>query len=169
MTSIKPPTSIHCRFAVSADFESIMDLLRLLNEKEAATNSAHQDAFNEIQSSSYFKILVIENSPVESPEINNPETQNRASLLACLAINIIPNLTTNASPYALIENVIVRPEYQAMGLGKKLMRHAVEYCKSHSCYKIMLLAGVHDDAVLGFYRTCGFDQDAKKGFVYYLN
>jgi GNAT superfamily N-acetyltransferase len=64
------------------------------------------------------------------------------ALVATTYLNVIPNLTRSASPYAVIENVVVEESLRGTGLGKQIM------------------AATH-----AFYRACGFSAEAKTGYV----
>lgn len=56
-------------------------------------------------------------------------------------------------PVALIEDVVVNPDYQGMGLGRRLVDRCVEYARSRQAYKVVLSCS--DDNV-PFYERCGF-------------
>lgn len=85
-------------------------------------------------------------------------------LLATCNITIIKNLTRSARPYGLIENVVTHKEYRNKGLGKQVIKQAVEIARSKGCYKVMLLTGSKKEETLNFYRSCGFRDDIKTGF-----
>ncbi len=89
------------------------------------------------------------------------------ALLGSVYLNIIPNLTRGAKPYAVIENVITYNAYRRKGVGKALMLHAIESAKQAECYKIMLLTG-RDEEVQDFYSSCGFNKKGKQAFIYRL-
>ena len=75
---------------------------------------------------------------------------------------MLPNLTQNATPYALIENVACLPNQQRRGHGRRAMMAAIDSAWASHAYKIMLLTGQDTDAV-GFYQTLGFRADQKYG------
>lgn len=41
-------------------------------------------------------------------------------------------------PYAFIDDFIVAEAWRAKGIGKMLMRHAINYCHTKGCFKIIL-------------------------------
>lgn len=86
-------------------------------------------------------------------------------LVSTCALALIPNLTRNARPYGLIENVITHPDYRRRGLGTQVLRHAVDIAWEHHCYKVMLLTGRKDAVVWRFYEQAGFVRGEKTGFV----
>ncbi len=42
-------------------------------------------------------------------------------IVATTYLNVIPNLTRSASPYAVVENVVVDESRRGTGLGKEIM------------------------------------------------
>ena len=62
-------------------------------------------------------------------------------VVATTYLNVIPNLTRSASPYAVIENVIVEESLRGRGLGKEIMAATLQVAWDAGCYKAMLLTG----------------------------
>jgi ribosomal protein S18 acetylase RimI-like enzyme len=89
------------------------------------------------------------------------------TLVASCSLTLVPNLTRGARPYGLIENVITHVDYRKRGFGTKLLRHALGVAWEHDCYKVMLLTGHKDEAVLRFYERAGFLRGIKTGFIAY--
>jgi GNAT superfamily N-acetyltransferase len=84
--------------------------------------------------------------------------------VATCIITIIPNLTRNQRPYAIIENVVTHRDYRKLVLGKAIIDKAVEYATEENCYKVMLLSSSKRGEAHKFYKKIGFDADSKKGF-----
>lgn len=89
------------------------------------------------------------------------EADNQA-VVTCTLI-IIPNLTRGGAPYALIENVVTRPERRRQGYGKLVLDSATSRAWAHGCYKIMLSTGAAPPSTLAFYERAGFAQ-SRTGF-----
>lgn len=83
---------------------------------------------------------------------------------ACYLI-IIRNLTRNARPYALIENVVTHPDYRNKGYGTAILKKAVAVAQENNCYKVMLMTSRKEESTLRFYEKAGFDRGDKTGFV----
>ncbi len=83
---------------------------------------------------------------------------------SCVCV-VILNLTRNARPYALIENVVTHPDYRKRGLASACLDYAKQIAQRENCYKIMLLTGAKDDATLNFYRRAGFNSEEKTAFI----
>ena len=87
-----------------------------------------------------------------------------STAVASFLITIIPNLTRNQRPYAVIENVVTDKNYRRQGYGKSVMKKAVEYAEAQNCYKIMLMSSSARKESHKFYEKIGFDGNSKKGF-----
>jgi GNAT superfamily N-acetyltransferase len=135
-----------------ADFDGVLRLYRQLHPDDGPIvddQAAHQ-VFAEILSSPRLHLFVLERGGTVS---------------ATAYLNVIPNLTRSARPYAVIENVVVDETLRGTGVGKQLMAATLEAAWDAGCYKAMLLTGSKRARTLGFYRSCGFSPDAKTGFV----
>lgn len=91
------------------------------------------------------------------------ETDGR--LVSSCYLNVIPNMTRNLRPYAVIENMITDERHRKRGIGKAVLQHAMEIAWKRGCYKVMLLTGAKDEGTLRFYRSCGLRSDTKTAFI----
>ncbi len=102
--------------------------------------------------------------------LSNPDyyylvVEKGGDLVSTCNLTIIRNLTREARPYGLIENVVTHPDYRKMGYGTAVLKKAVEIAREHGCYKVMLLTSQKDDATLNFYENAGFSRGEKTGFI----
>ena len=86
-------------------------------------------------------------------------------LVATCSLAIIPNLTRGCRPYGVIENVVTLEAYRRRGLGRAVLRHALEVAWKRDCYKVMLLTSRLNEETFRFYESGGFDRHAKQAFV----
>jgi len=86
-------------------------------------------------------------------------------IVATCYLNLIPNLSRNASPYGIIENVVVDSALRNSGHGKAIMKHALDIAWQAGCYKVMLQTGSKRESTHNFYKACGFSADAKFAFL----
>ena len=87
----------------------------------------------------------------------------RDDLAASCTVIVIPNLTRGGMPYALIENVVTAPGHRNRGLGKAILKAALDRAWAAGCYKAMLMTGSKKPSTLAFYEAAGFEQ-SKTGF-----
>lgn len=86
---------------------------------------------------------------------------------SCVCV-IIPNLTHNQQPYALIENVITDTNYHKKGLATACLNYAKEIAMRENCYKMMLLTGSKKESTLNYYEQAGYNQNDKTAFIQWL-
>ncbi|MBL8027520.1 MAG: GNAT family N-acetyltransferase [Fibrobacteres bacterium] len=138
------------RIASENDLPALITLYSELNPSDDLSDSGKiESTLRIILNSSFFNLFVLEAN---------------GKLVSSCYLNIIPNLSRDCRPYAVIENVITLIEYRKHGFGKKVMQHAIDYAKAQGCYKVMLLTGRKDPSVHSFYQSLGFDGSSKTGY-----
>lgn len=86
---------------------------------------------------------------------------------SCVCV-IIPNLTHNQQPYALIENVITDEAYRGKGLATACLNYAREIARQENCYKMMLLTGSKEASTHHFYQRAGYNANDKTAYIQWL-
>ena len=109
------------------------------------------------------KIKALWNEILADPEQHYLVAEVDGKLVSSCVLVVIKNLTRNASPYALIENVVTHPDYRNRGIGTRLLKRAQKTAKERGCYKVMLLTGRTE--AIPFYQKSGFDGGSKTGFI----
>jgi GNAT superfamily N-acetyltransferase len=72
------------------------------------------------------------------------------------ALLIMENLAHRGAPSGLVEDVVVAVECQGRGIGKHMMRFAIERCRGSGCYKLALSSSLRRSAAHQFYESLGF-------------
>jgi len=140
--------------ARAANAGDLSELLRLYRQLQPADPELDQDAAN----AALDRIL-------RTPGMTLMVVDGVGRLAATAYLNVIPNLTRSASPYAVIENVVVDEPLRGTGIGKRLMAATVRVAWDAGCYKVMLLTGSQRASTHAFYRACGFDGDEKTAYI----
>ena len=123
------------REARSEDLPVVLGLLRQLNIDDPPVEpSVAQTVFDSILSTPGLTVFVLEED---------------SALVASTYLNIVPNLTRGASPYAVIENVVVDVARRGQGLGKAIVAATLEVAWEAGCYKAMLQTGSRRPATHG--------------------
>jgi GNAT superfamily N-acetyltransferase len=139
------------REAGPGDFEDVLRLYQQLQPEDPVLHDGSDAAaFAQILGSSGLHLFVLEVD---------------GAVVATTYLNVIPNLTRSASPYAVIENVVVEEARRGTGLGKQIMAGTLQAAWDAGCYKAMLLTGSSKPATHAFYRACGFASDVKTAYL----
>ncbi len=88
-------------------------------------------------------------------------------VVGTLVLLIVPNLSHRASPWVLLENLMVDEGFRGKGLGRMLIDHAISKARDARCYKIVLMSDTRREDAHRFYRHMGFEASAY-GFRMYL-
>lgn len=140
------------RLIKKQELRSLLDLYKHFNngDPELEDNKKLEDLWNFIYSNPNMYYIVAEKD---------------GKLVSSCTITIIQNLTRNMRPYGLIENVVTHSEHRNKGLGKKVLHKAIDIANDNGCYKVMLLTGSKKEETLNFYKSAGFRDDIKTGFI----
>ena len=144
-------SALHLRHATAADLEGLIALYAQLNPGDPAADRPRLAAILErIVDSEQLAIIVATQSD---------------QLVATCYLNVIPNLTRGGASYAVIENVVVDAALRGGGIGRQVVRRALEEAWRRGCYKVLLQTGSRDPRVHRFYAACGLSASDKTGFV----
>jgi len=142
------------REAVKEDLDELLNLYLFLHEKNIPENSEHLE-------NTWKTIIEDINHHIVVKEINGKIVSS------CVCV-IVPNLTRNIRPYALIENVVTNKEYRGKGYATECLNYAKEIAIKNDCYKMMLLTGTKNENTLAFYKSAGYNSDDKIAFIQWL-
>lgn len=128
---------------------SLMDELIITHspsaEHRARAAEDYAQVFTEIDRDPKLRLFVV-------------EVDGRVAGSAMLVI--VPNLSHRASPWAIIENVIVAADFRGRGLGRTLLTHGVRAARAAGCYKVMLTSNFVREQAHALYDTLGFQRHA---------
>ena len=136
------------RDATADDLPRIVELLAQLSPDEPREElgpplpEVYQRAFREMVADSGQRLLVAE-----------PDGR----IVGTVALVIIPNLTHQGRPYAIVENVVVDAAERSAGYGELLLRYAMEEARRAGCYKLSVTSNKRRKDAHRFYERLGFD------------
>ena len=142
------------REAVKEDLDELLNLYLFLHEKNIPENSDYLE-------NTWKTIIEDVNHHIVVNEINGKIVSS------CVCV-IVPNLTRNIRPYALIENVVTNEGYRGKGYATEGLNYAKEIAIKNNCYKMMLLTGTKNENTLAFYKSAGYNSDDKIAFIQWL-
>lgn len=90
---------------------------------------------------------------------------NNSEIIGTFALAVMDNLAHNGAPSGLIEDVVVKTEWQGKGIGKQMMNYAIEQCRNYKCYKVALSSNLKREKAHLFYEALGFE---KHGYSFLL-
>ena len=102
---------------------------------------------------------------LDDESLNIVVVEHEQELVSSCVLSVTKNLTRNARPFRVIENVITHEEYRQNGFGKLCLQEAIEIAERRDCYKIMLMTGSDKEWKRRCYQNCGFDIGGKTGFM----
>ena len=142
------------RKAAVRDIPRILELYEELTEKKQDISPAKaKQILRQINAISEGRLLVAEQDGM---------------VLGTLYIQVIPNLSHNGTPYAIIENVVVDKRFHKQGIGRLLIENALTFAREAGCYKVQLLSMKKRLDAHQFYSALGFE-DSALGFRLYFN
>ena len=83
-------------------------------------------------------------------------TEQSGAIVGTFALLIMDNLGHLGAPSGIVEDVVVAPGQQGNGVGKAMMRFAVDRCREKGCYKVMLSSNLKRERAHAFYEGIGF-------------
>ena len=137
------------------DLDEILELYLYLHEKRIPEDSEHlRKTWNNIINDENHHFIVCE--------------VDEKIVASCVCV-IIPNLTRNIRPYALVENVVTLGNYRKKGYATACLNYAKQIAQENHCYKMMLLTGSKEESTLSFYRNAGYNSSDKTAFIQWIN
>ena len=79
-----------------------------------------------------------------------------AAVVGTFALLIMDNLAHRGARSAVVEDVVVVAAHQGRGIGRQMMRFALERCREAGCYKMALSSNRRRAAAHRFYESLGF-------------
>ena len=136
------------------DLESLLQLYLHLHEKSVPEDTPERAALWKriLNDPSYHLIVAEEDGKIVS---------------SCVCV-IVPNLTHNLRPYALIENVVTDADYRGRGLATACLDFAKELAVKENCYKLMLMTGSKDPKTHDFYKHAGYSSQDKTAYAQWM-
>jgi GNAT superfamily N-acetyltransferase len=133
------------RHATSDDLPRLLELYRLLDvgaEPELGLAKARR-VFDALASVQGHDIYVAE---------------SEEGVVGTFALIFIDGLAHGARCFGLVEDVVVATDARGQGIGKAMMRFAMQRCAERRCYKLALSSHLRREEAHRFYEGLGFAQ-----------
>jgi GNAT superfamily N-acetyltransferase len=145
--------AVHVRPAVGDDLEAVLALLAQLHPSRPEVPSV-TDA-----GATWSRMLAYPDRTVFVAELHG-DVCGTADLL------LVANLTRDARPWSIVENVVVDEAVRGRGIGRVLMDVVVDAARAAGAYKVQLMSANGRESH-AFYEALGFEPRAQ-GFRKYL-
>lgn len=143
---------IKIREIIQDDLEELLKLYEQLDPNPFVQVDEHiLTMWNNILQNKDYHIIVAE------------DEENSKIVSTCTCV-IIPNLTHNQRPYAVVENVVTDQNFRGKGYATSCLDFAKEIAIKNNCYKLMLMTGSKKETTLNFYRNAGYTDKTKTAF-----
>ena len=149
----------HVRPAADKDIPRILELYDelsiQLSQIEQARNLTPDDArkvFADICADPRHELFVLE---------------DQGEVVGTVVLLIVPNLSHSATPWALVENLVVSEKYRRRGFGRMLLEHSVFRARDKGCHRVELMSDKRREEAHELYGSIGFEASAY-GFRLYF-
>jgi GNAT superfamily N-acetyltransferase len=115
-----------------------------------------------------YKLLNLWKDIILEPNRHLIVAEEDGKIVSTCVLFVLPNLTHNQRPYALIENVVTDENFRKRGLATACLNYAREIAIKAGCYKIMLLTGSKLESTHRFYEKAGYNSKDKTAFIQWL-
>lgn len=137
--------SVSCREALKTDLPEVLRLYAqpALDDGKVVSLFEAERLFERIARYPDYKIYV---------------AVGEGHVVGTFALLIMDNLAHMGAPSAVIEDVAVDPSWQRRGVGKMMMRYALQICGEKGCYKAALSSNLKREQAHAFYESLGFER-----------
>jgi GNAT superfamily N-acetyltransferase len=80
------------------------------------------------------------------------------SIVGTFALLIMDNLAHMGARSGVLEDVVVQRDCRGKGVGKQMVRFAMDRCREKGCYKLALSSNLKREAAHRFYDGLGFQR-----------
>jgi GNAT superfamily N-acetyltransferase len=103
---------------------------------------------------------------VSDPEHRIYVAEFEQQIVGTFALIFVGGLSHGARHACIVEDVVVAPEAQRAGIGKQMMRFAMDKCAGGRCYKLVLSSHLNRSNAHRFYESLGF---RRHGYSYLID
>jgi GNAT superfamily N-acetyltransferase len=84
--------------------------------------------------------------------------ESDGAVIGTFAMLVMDNLAHLGAPSAVVEDVCVDETRRGQGIGRLMMKHAMQVATASGCYKLTLSSNLSRPDAHAFYRSLGFQQ-----------
>ena len=114
------------------------------------------------------RVMGVWNSILSDPNHHIIVAEEDGRIVSTCVCVIVPNLTHEQRPHAVVENVVTDSACRGRGLATACLNYARDIARRENCSKIMLMTGSKLESTLRFYERAGYNRNDKTGFIQWL-
>ncbi|WP_408008185.1 GNAT family N-acetyltransferase [Pseudalkalibacillus sp. A8] len=123
------------------ELDTYLELLKELDQENVLSHDEGLQLLEKIKRYPFYKIYYV---------------RKEDEIIGTFSLIIIDNFGHGGKKLAILENVVVNPDYKRMGIGKKLMEKAMDIAAKNDCYKLMLSSSENRKEAHAFYDSLNF-------------
>ena len=141
--------------------EDLPEIVRMLSDDFlGATRERYENPLPESYLKAFEEIDADKNNELIVAEMND-------EVVGTLQITFTPSISFQGGKRATVESVRVDAKYRGRGIGKELMKWAIERAKRENCVAIQLTTNADRKDAHRFYKNLGF-KGSHLGMKFYL-
>ena len=90
------------------------------------------------------------------PDYHIHLAEQNGAIVGTWSLLVMVNLAHRGLPSAIVEDVVVDKSCRGAGIGRRMMRQAMDIARAKGCYKLALTSGQHRPDAHRFYDSLGF-------------
>ena len=94
--------------------------------------------------------------------------EDDGKLVSTCTCVIVPNLTYDQRPYAVVENIVTHSDHRAQGYATACLQQAQRIAEAENCYKISLATQSKLESTHKFYEKLGYNKEDMTAFTQWL-
>jgi GNAT superfamily N-acetyltransferase len=135
---------IEIREATEKDLPEVLSLFKQPDvDQDVLSIKEAQSIFKRIRDYPNYKIYV---------------AKSNHKIVGTFSLLVMDKLSHLGAKSGIVDDVMVRPDWQGKGIGKKMMQFAMHRCKKSGCYKLMLSSNIKRELAHQFYEKLGFEK-----------
>ena len=124
----------------------VLDVLENLAPVGELDRTAALNILQQIKSNPLHKVFV-------AVQEDENDDQNEGLIIGTTTLLVEPKFIFGGTRFGHLEDVAVRKEYEGIGIGSKLVRHATEWAAKMGCTRTVLYCS---DERMSFYKRLGY-------------
>ena len=113
-------------------------------------------------------VMTLWNHIITDPFYHVIVAEEDGKLVSTCTCVIVPNLTYDQRPYAIVENIVTHSEHRAQGYATACLQQAQRIAEAENCYKISLATQSKLESTHKLYEKLGYNKDDMTAFTQWL-